>query len=53
VQWMRALSHRARPILGAVFVLVGAMILFGVHHQIEVWAVQNLPYWLQDLSVRF
>ena len=53
VQWMRALSNRARPILGAVFVLVGAMILFGVHHQIEVWAVQNLPYWLQDLSVRF
>ena len=53
VQWMRALSHRARPILGAVFVLVGAMILFGVHHLIEVWAVQNLPFWLQDLSVRF
>jgi hypothetical protein len=50
---MRALSHLARPILGAVFVLVGAMILFGVHHLIEVWAVQNLPFWLQDLSVRF
>ena len=53
VLWMRALSHRAWPILGLVFVLVGAAILFGVHHQIEVWAVQNLPYWLQDLSVRF
>jgi cytochrome c-type biogenesis protein len=53
VLWMRALSHRVRPILGLVFVLVGAAILFGVHHQIEVWAVQNIPYWLQDLSVRF
>jgi len=47
------LSHRARPILGVVFVLVGGGILFGVHHRIEVWTVQNLPYWLQDLSVRF
>ncbi|MEQ3754536.1 MAG: hypothetical protein ABNH01_04820, partial [Planktomarina sp.] len=31
----------------------GGAILFAVHHRIEVWAVQNLPYWLQDLSVRF
>ena len=53
VQWMQALSHRAWPILGVVFVLVGARVLFGVHHRIEVWAVQNLPCWLQDLSVRF
>ena len=29
----------------------GVMILLGVHHMIEAWAVQNLPYWLQDLAV--
>jgi cytochrome c-type biogenesis protein len=32
---------------------VGARVLFGVHHRIEVWVVQNLPCWLQDLTVRF
>jgi len=53
VQWMQALFHRAWPILGVVFVLVGARVLFGVHHRIEVWVVQNLPCWLQDLTVRF
>lgn len=48
---MRALAERARPILGWVFLAVGAMILLRVHHMIEAWAVQNLPAWLIDLSV--
>ncbi|MGB0798068.1 MAG: cytochrome c biogenesis CcdA family protein [Planktomarina sp.] len=50
---MRKLAGKARPVMGIIFVLVGLMILFRVHHMIEIWAVQNLPYWIQDLSVRY
>lgn len=48
---MRTLASKARPAMGIVFVAVGAMILFKVHHMLEAWAVQNLPAWLIDLSV--
>ncbi|CUH63454.1 thiol:disulfide interchange protein precursor [Thalassovita gelatinovora] len=50
---MRALAERARPLMGAVFIIVGFAILFQLHHLIEAWAVEALPIWLQDLSVRF
>ena len=50
-QSLRALAQRAKPAMGVVFIAVGLMIVFGVHHMIEAWAVRNLPYWLQDLSV--
>ncbi len=50
-QSLRAIAQRAKPAMGIVFVAVGLMIVFGVHHMIEAWAVRNLPYWLQDLSV--
>lgn len=48
---LRNLSHRSKPLIGALFIAVGAMILFRVHHLIEAWAVRALPVWLQDLSV--
>ena len=48
---MQALAQRARPVLGAVFVLTGVMILTGFVQVLEGWAVEILPYWLQDLSV--
>lgn len=48
---MQAIAEKSRPLLGAVFVLVGLGILFKIHHLIEAWAVQNLPAWLVDLSV--
>jgi cytochrome c biogenesis protein CcdA len=48
---MQSIATRARPILGAVFVAVGAAILFRLHHFAEAWAVQTLPAWLIDLSV--
>lgn len=48
---MQKIAQRSRPILGIVFIAVGVMILSGVHHVIEGWAVENLPIWLQDLSV--
>lgn len=48
---MRRLAHSARPIMGIVFILVGAAILFKVHHMFEFWALENLPAWFTDLSV--
>lgn len=48
---LRAIAERSKPIMGGVFIAVGVMIMLGVHHMIEAWAVRNLPYWLQDLSV--
>lgn len=50
-QALRGLASRAKPILGVTFVSVGLMLLFGVHHIIEAWAIQVLPIWIQDLSV--
>lgn len=52
-QALRGIAERSKPILGAVFLAVGLMLLFGIHHIIEAWAVEHLPYWFQDLSVRF
>ncbi|WP_172298106.1 cytochrome c biogenesis CcdA family protein [Pseudoruegeria sp. HB172150] len=49
--WMRTVAGKAKPILGAVFVMVGVGILFRVHHYLEFWALQVLPPWLTDLSV--
>lgn len=52
-QALRGLAQRSKPIMGVVFIAVGVMLLSGVHHIIEAWAVRNLPYWFQDLSVTF
>ena len=50
---MRRLAVWARPAMGVILVTVGVGILFRVHHMIEIWALETLPFWLQDLSVRF
>ncbi|MEX0284958.1 MAG: cytochrome c biogenesis CcdA family protein [Paracoccaceae bacterium] len=50
---LRGLAQRSKPIMGVVFIAVGVMLLSGVHHMIEAWAVETLPYWFQDLSVAF
>ncbi len=50
---MRAIATRAKPVMGAVFLLVGLMLLFNVHHVIQTWLIRVLPYWLQDLSIVF
>ncbi|MEM6309568.1 MAG: cytochrome c biogenesis CcdA family protein [Pseudomonadota bacterium] len=52
-QKLRGLATRSKSILGVVFVGVGVMILFNVHHMLEYWALQILPTWLLDLSVSF
>lgn len=48
---LRSIAEKSKPLMGALFIGVGLMILLGVHHIIEAWAVEALPYWFQDLSV--
>ncbi len=48
---MRRIATVARPVMGAVFVAVGLAILFKFHHLAEIWALENMPPWLVDLSV--
>ncbi len=48
---MRRIASAAKPIMGAIFLLVGLMIIFKFNQVIERWLLDVLPYWLQDLSV--
>ena len=50
-QALRGLASRSKPIIGATFLIVGAMLFFNVHHVIEAWLLDIMPVWLQDLSV--
>lgn len=50
---LRGLASQAKLIMGLVFLLVGAMIFFKLHHVIEAWLISVLPYWFQDLSIMF
>ena len=49
--WMRAIATRAKPVLGVTFVLVGLSLWFGWFRILEIWAIETLPYWFQDLSI--
>jgi len=48
---MMRVAHLAKPILGATFVFIGVAMLLRWHHAVEVWLLDRMPYWLQDLSV--
>jgi cytochrome c-type biogenesis protein len=48
---MQRIAERAKPILGWVFVAVGLMLFFNLHHVVEGALLNLLPIWLQDLSV--
>ncbi|GLQ35362.1 cytochrome C biogenesis protein CcdA [Amylibacter marinus] len=50
-QKLQGLAEKSKPLMGGVFIAVGVMILTRLHHTIERWAVESLPYWFQDLSV--
>ena len=50
-QALRGLATRSKPIIGATFIGVGAMLFFQVHHVIEEWLLGVMPIWLQDLSI--
>jgi len=48
---MRKIAQRSKPIMGIVFLAVGLMLFFKLHHVIEAWLLDVLPIWLQDFSV--
>jgi cytochrome c biogenesis protein CcdA len=48
---MVALSTRARPVMGGVFIAVGTALFFGLNHALEATALRILPVWFVDLSV--
>ena len=50
-QALRGLAERSKPIIGATFLVIGALLFFDVHHLIEGWLLNVMPIWLQDLSV--
>lgn len=50
---LRGLAARSKTILGILFVAIGVMLLFRLHHAAEAWLLSILPAWLTDLSVTF
>lgn len=48
---MRRIAVSARPVMGIVFIAVGLMLFFNIHHVIEAWLISIMPPWLLDLSV--
>ena len=51
--WLRGVAAKARPAMAVLFILTGLALAFGLHKYAEIWLLDNLPFWLQDLSVRF
>ncbi len=43
----------AKPIMGVALILVGIAILFQWNKALDVWLLDVMPIWLQDLSVKF
>jgi len=43
----------AKPMMGVVLLLVGLTLFFHWNRYIEVWMLDVMPVWLQDLSVRY
>ena len=41
----------AKPLMGAILVVVGIAVLFHIDRMIEGWLLDRMPVWLQDLSV--
>ncbi|MEM6987160.1 MAG: cytochrome c biogenesis CcdA family protein [Pseudomonadota bacterium] len=48
---LQRLMPYAKPIMGVVLVLVGLALWFHLHQYAEVWLLDRMPIWLQDLSV--
>ena len=47
----RRFAARAKPIMGAVFILIGVMLLARLNHRIDGWLLEVMPHWLVDFSV--
>lgn len=49
MKWM----PRAKPIMGIALLLTGLAILFHWNRAIDIWLLDVMPVWLQNLSVKF
>lgn len=50
-QRLMAIMPWAKPIMGAMLLLVGVAIWFHIDKVVESWLLDIMPIWLQDLSV--
>ncbi len=48
---MRRFAEKAKPIMGIIFIAVGVMIYTRYNQVIEGWLLDQMPIWLQDLSI--
>ena len=48
---LRKISEISKPIMGIIFGIVGLIILTDALRPVEIWLLEVLPIWLQDLSV--
>lgn len=48
---LQRLADLSRPLMGLTLLAVGAMIFFHLNQILEIWLLDALPFWLQDLSV--
>lgn len=50
---LQSLARYAKPIFGAVLLLVGALVVTGLDKAIEAWILGMLPDWLISITTRF
>lgn len=48
---LRRFSERAKPIMGAAFLVIGAFLFFNLNRPVEGWFLDHMPGWLVDFSV--
>jgi len=48
---LMAIMPWAKPVMGAILLLVGLSIWFHLERVVEAWLLDIMPIWLQDLSV--
>ena len=48
---LQQISERAKPIMGAAFLLIGALLFFHLNRPVEAWLLGILPNGLVDFSV--
>lgn len=53
IKKLSGIAKWSKPVLGVTFVLVGVALYFEMQQWLERWAIEHLPFWLQDISVMF
>lgn len=52
-EMLMTVSTYARPVIGILFISLGALILSGLDKQIEIALLDIMPFWLMEWTVRF